>query len=57
MESIVILSSFCYNIAVQVCGGMSGGAVDMEPYYPLKEGEEAHWEVTMTSQPGHMTCM
>lgn len=26
-------------------------AVDMEPYYPLKEGEEAHWEV------GHMTRM
>ena len=36
-----------YHGAVQVSGRVGAGAVnDMEPYYPLKEGEEAHWEVT-----------
>ena len=30
--------------------GMGKEVEDMEPYYPLKEGEEAHWEVS-----GHMT--
>lgn len=43
------ISLICLPDDVQVSGGVGGGAVDMEPYYPLKEGEEAHWEVTVTS--------
>ena len=33
---------------MQVSGGAGkGGAMDdLEPFYPLKEGEEAHWEVS-----------
>lgn len=30
----------------QVSSGMGKVVDDMEPYYPLKEGEEAHWEVS-----------
>ena len=32
---------------MQVLGGANKAAAmdDLEPFYPLKEGEEAHWEV------------
>ena len=36
---------WCSYILQQVSSGTGKGMEDMEPYYPLKEGEEAHWEV------------